>query len=332
MKKNIALLTGGYSKEYEVSVSSGKVILANLDPKLFNVYQIHITSDRWYYLDENKAVEIDKNDFSLTLDRIKIRFDGAFIGIHGTPGEDGKLQGYLDMMGVPYNTCGRTTSAVTFNKFFTNDLIGRWGYNVAKTFYINRRDKLNSAEILKFTGLPCFVKPNCNGSSVGISKVHTVDELRPAIDKAFAEDDEVLVQEFVPGIEVTCGVFEKDQELIALPLTEIRSVNEFFDYQAKYTQGYSEEITPARISKELSDQCTQISLQLYRKLNCRGIVRFDYILTPEDEQKQRQFFVLEVNTIPGLSEASIVPKQAAVKCISLKELFTDVVNETLKYY
>lgn len=332
MKKNIALLSGGYSKEYEVSVSSGKVISANLDPDLFNVYQIHITPDRWLYLDGTSPVEIDKNDFTLKLGNSKIHFDGAFIGIHGTPGEDGKLQGYLDMMGIPYNTCGRTTSALTFNKYFTNELIGRWGYNVAKTYYLHRREKLNTDEIIKLTGMPCFVKPNCNGSSVGISKVHNPGELKPSLDKAFAEDDEVLIQEFIPGIEVTCGIFEKEHELIALPLTEIISANEFFDYQAKYTQGYSDEITPARINEDLTKQCTEISLQLYRKLNCRGIVRFDYILTPEDHEGKRQFYVLEVNTIPGLSEASIVPKQAASAGISLKELFTYAVNETLNNY
>ncbi len=332
MKKNIALLTGGYSKEYEVSVSSGKVIHANLDPTLFNVYQIQINTDRWVYLDGSQVIEVNKNDFSLAIGSEIVRFDAAFIGIHGTPGEDGKLQGYLDMMGVPYNTCGRTTSAVTFNKYFTNELIGRWGFNVAKTYYLNHRDKVKPSDIIKFTGLPCFVKPNCNGSSVGISKVHKIDELQPALDIAFKEDDEVLIQEYIPGIEVTCGIFEKDQELVALPLTEIVSANEFFDYQAKYTKGYSDEITPARINEQLSDQCTKISLELYRKLNCRGIVRFDYILTPGYENNPRQFFVLEVNTIPGLSEASIVPKQAASAGISLKELFTLVVNETLNYY
>ncbi|HLN54094.1 MAG TPA: D-alanine--D-alanine ligase [Lentimicrobium sp.] len=332
MKKNVALLSGGYSKEYEVSVSSGKVICENLDPELFNVYQIHINADRWLYLEGSTPVEIDKNDFSLTLGSLKIRFDCAFIGIHGTPGEDGKLQGYLDMMRIPYSTCGRTTSALTFNKYFTNELIGRWGFNVANTYYLHRRDKINTHEIIKLTGLPCFVKPNCNGSSVGISKVHELDELLPALDKAFSEDDEVLIQEFIPGIEVTCGVFEKDQQPIALPLTEIITANEFFDYQAKYTKGYSDEITPARISDEQAKQCTEISLELYRKLNCRGIVRFDYILTPKNEIREQQFYILEVNTIPGLSEASIVPKQAASAGISLKELFTHVVNETLNYY
>lgn len=332
LKKNIALLTGGYSKEYDVSVSSGQVIAANLDANFFNVYQINITPDRWLYLDGSTPVEVDKNDFSLTLNKVKIRFDAAFIGIHGTPGEDGKLQGYLDMLRIPYNTCGRTTSSVTFNKYFSNELIGRWGYNVAKTLYLHKRDKINTDDILKFTGLPCFVKPNCNGSSVGISKVHNEKELKPALDIAFEEDDEVLVQEFVPGIEVTCGIFEKDQKPVILPLTEIVSANEFFDYQAKYTQGYSDEITPARINENLTQKCRDISLDLYRKLNCRGIVRFDYILTPEIEGKERQFYFLEVNTIPGLSEASIVPKQAAALGISLKELFTDVLNETLNHY
>lgn len=332
LRKNIALLTGGYSKEYEVSVSSGLVIAANLDPEYFNVYQINITADRWLYLEGSTPVEIDKNDFSLTIRGLRIRFDAAFIGIHGTPGEDGKLQGYLDMMNIPYNTCGRTTSAVTFNKFFSNELIGRWGYNVAKTLYLHRRDKSDPLKIIEFTGLPCFVKPNCNGSSVGITKVHTIEELQPALDKAFDEDNEVLVQEFIPGVEITCGIFEKDGEPVVLPLTEIISANEFFDYQAKYTKGFSDEITPARINEKLTTQCREISLDLYRKLNCRGIVRFDYILTPEVQGKEREFYFLEVNTIPGLSEASIVPKQAAAMGISLKELFTNVVNETIKYH
>ncbi len=331
-KKNIALLTGGYSKEYDVSVSSGKVVAANIDSNLFNVYQVNISKDRWTYQDGGMVVDIDKNDFSLILNKEKIKFDAAFIGIHGTPGEDGKLQGYLDIMGIPYNTCGRTTSAVTFNKYFSNELIGSWGFNVARTLYLHRRDKIDYKQILEYAGLPCFVKPNCNGSSVGISKVHNHEELKPALELAFAEDDEVLVQEYIAGIEVTCGIYEKDQLPVVLPLTEIVSVNEFFDYQAKYTQGYSDEITPARINEKLTAQCKDISLVLYRRLNCRGIVRFDYILTPEIPGKEREFYFLEANTIPGLSEASIVPKQAASIGLSLQELFTDVINESIRFY
>jgi D-alanine-D-alanine ligase len=337
MKINIALLTGGYSKEYEISVSSGKVIAANIDPDLFNTFQINVATDSWYHLENGIKTEIDKNDFSLTINGNKIKFDAAFIGIHGTPGEDGKLQGYLDMIGVPYNTCARTTSAITFNKYFTGEIIRSWGYNTAKTLYIHRRDiKEGYAPIIEkiasFIGYPCFVKPNCNGSSVGISKVHTAAEIEPALKFAFAEDDEILVQEYIKGIEVTCGVYEKDQMLFALPLTEIVSVNEFFDYQAKYTQGYSDEITPARINETLTKQCTEISLDLYRKLNCRGIVRFDYILTPEKDGGDQEFYILEVNTIPGLSEASIVPKQAAHIGLSLKQLFTNVILETVRHY
>jgi D-alanine-D-alanine ligase len=332
MKKNIALLTGGYSKEYEVSVSSGRVIAANLDSEKFNVFQINITKDCWQYLDHNVPVEVDKNDFSITINGERIMFDAAFIGIHGTPGEDGKLQGYLDIIEIPYNTCGRTTSALTFNKYFTNELISIWGFNVAKTLYLNKRDNIDLDQIIKFAGLPCFVKPNCNGSSVGISKVHSLEELQPALDIAFAEDEEVLVQENIAGIEVTCGIYEKNQQLITLPLTEIISAKEFFDYEAKYTAGLSDEITPARIDDDLARECREISNLLYRKLNCRGIVRFDYILTAGDEDDKRKFYFLEANTIPGLSEASIVPKQAATAGITLKELFTDIVNETLNFH
>ncbi|KAF0202858.1 MAG: D-alanine-D-alanine [Bacteroidetes bacterium] len=328
MKKNIALLTGGYSGEYEVSVESGKVIYKNLDKELFNVYAINIGLETWVYTsDEGESIEVNLNDFSLTLPSGKVSFDAAFIGIHGTPGEDGKLQGYLDMMGIPYNTCGRATSAVTFNKFFSNELAGS-EVRTASTFYLHKRETPDLDAILNITALPCFVKPNSNGSSVGITKVKTKEDLLPAILFAFESDDEVLIQEFIPGVEITCGIYEKNQKLIALPLTEIIPRNEFFDYEAKY-KGKSEEITPARISPELAEQCTAISLNLYRRFNCSGIVRFDYILTPADFREGRQFYFLEVNTIPGLSEASIVPQQAASMGISLKQLFTDVLMETI---
>lgn len=328
MKKNIALLTGGYSGEYEVSVESGKVIYKNLDKELFNVYAINIGLETWVYTsDEGESFEVNLNDFSLMLPSGKVSFDAAFIGIHGTPGEDGKLQGYLDMMGIPYNTCGRATSAVTFNKFFSNELAGR-EVHTASTFYQHKRETPDVDAILNITALPCFVKPNSNGSSVGITKVKTKEDLLPAILFAFESDDEVLIQEFIPGVEITCGIYEKNQKLIALPLTEIIPRNEFFDYEAKY-KGKSEEITPARISPELAEQCAAISLNLYRRFNCSGIVRFDYILTPADFREGRQFYFLEVNTIPGLSEASIVPQQAASMGISLKQLFTDVLMETI---
>lgn len=333
MKKNIALLTGGYSEEYEISIKSGKVIASHLDHNLFNVYLIKIAADRWTYQDETgKEYTVDLNGFALELPEGRVTFDAAFIGIHGTPGEDGKLQGYLDMMQVPYNTCGRVTAALTFNKYFCNEVAGRLDVHVARTFYLHRRDKINTAEILAFTGLPCFVKPNSNGSSIGISKVKTDTALIAAIQDSFNVDEETLIQEFIPGTEITCGIYEKNGELVILPLTQIVSHKEWFDYEAKYTDGMADEITPAPINEVLAAGCREISSMLYRKLNCRGIVRFDYILTPESFEGGPQFYFLEVNTVPGLSAASIVPRQAASIGISLQQLFTDVLNETLSRY
>ena len=332
MKKNIALLTGGYSGEIEISDESGQVVYNHIDKDLFNVYKIVVGRGNWVYAADNGFdIALNRSDFSLELSSERVTFDAAFIAIHGTPGEDGKLQGYLDMMGIPYNTSGRATSAVTFNKIFSDGLARSYGINAAKTVYLHKRDTPDVDAILKVTGLPCFVKPNSNGSSVGISKVKTREDLMPAIAYAFEEDMEVLIQEFIPGVEITCGMYEKEGQLVPLPLTEIVPQNEFFDYEAKY-KGKSEEITPARISPELTKECTDLSLMLYRKFNCRGIVRFDYILTPEGFSKTSRFYFLEVNTIPGLTEASIVPQQAAYKGISLKQLFTDVLNETINYY
>lgn len=328
MKKNIALLTGGYSKEYAISVETGKVVARYLDHDLFEVYIIQVNQDLWFYADaEGNKHPVDRNDFTLNLGDRKIVFDAAFIAIHGTPGEDGILQGYLDIMRIPYNTCGRTTAALTFNKFFTNEVVKSAGLKVANTVYLHQRDKYKAADILAVTGLPCFVKPNSNGSSVGMNKVKVAEDLENAIQAAFATDTEVLVQEYIAGMEVTCGIYEKNGDLIVLPLTEIVPHNEFFDYDAKYSQGKADEISPARISDELTRECQQLSLRLYRHLNCRGIVRFDYILKDAVD-----FYFLEVNTVPGLSEASIVPKQAATMGIGLKEFFTDLVNETLKNY
>lgn len=332
MKKNIALLTGGYSGELEISVESGKVVNKHLDKELFNVYPIVVGLKKWvYYAEDGNGFEMNLNDFSLTLPSGKVQFHAAFIAIHGTPGEDGKLQAYLDMMGIPYNTCGRATASVTFNKFFCNELAVTGNINTAKTFYLHKREKPDVDAILSVTGLPCFVKPNSNGSSVGISKVKTRDELLTAIAVAFEVDTEVLLQESIPGVEITCGIYERKGQLMTFPLTEIVPGNEFFDYEAKY-KGKSQEITPARINPDLAKKCTEISTFLYRRFNCRGIVRFDYILTPENFRDGQQFYFLEVNTIPGLTEASIVPQQAAIKGITLKQLFTDVINETLEYY
>ncbi len=333
MKKNIALLTGGFSGEYEISIKSAGVVEKYTDKSLFRVFTIIVGKDAWIYRDQSgQEFSVDLTGFTLELPGETVRFDAAFIAIHGTPGEDGKMQGYLDMVGVPYNTCGHATSALTFDKYFCNEFVGRAGIPVAGTVYLNKRDIPDPEAIIKTTGLPCFVKPNSNGSSVGITKVHTAENLMPAIQKAFEIDDEVLVQEFIAGREIACGIYEKNGELIVLPLTEIISHNDFFDYGAKYTAGLADEITPARISQQLTEECRRTSLELYRRMNCRGVVRFDYILTPEDASGKRRFYFLEVNTIPGLSEASIVPQQASKMGISLTQLFTDMLTETMERY
>lgn len=326
MKKKIALITGGSSAELEISLNSAKVINRQLDKNLFNVFTIVIQGKDWIYQEAKTRTFIDKNDFSLTLEGKKHFFDCVFIAIHGTPGEDGKLQGYFDMLGIPYTACDVYTSSLTFNKYFTNLVVENLGIRTGKLQIIKLGENFNAQALIDQLGLPCFVKPNKNGSSVGITKVKTEEELAPAIEEAFRHDDEVLVQKLLKGIEITCGLLRYKDELVILPLCEIVSKKEFFDYEAKYTDGMADEIVPARISSELTDKCRDISAFLYEKLNCKGIVRFDYMLSGED------FYFLEVNSIPGLSENSIVPKMAGNMGIEMKELFTMAIEESIHWH
>ena len=324
-KLNIALLMGGDSGEYEVSLGSAGVVKKFLDKERFEVYPILVRKNEWQYQsDDNQQFPVDKNDFSLRLFKNKVLFDCAFIAIHGTPGEDGKLQGYLDLVGVPYTTCDLTTSAITFNKYFCNDLAIQYGMNVAKTIILRPGDPWEANSLAGAVGLPCFVKPNKSGSSVGVTKVHTSEGLEPAIRYAFAEDDEVLVQQFIRGREMACGVFRYQGKIIVLPVTEIVSKNDFFDYEAKYTSGMADEITPAAITAEEAAECSRMTSSLYEKFNCKGVVRFDYFLA------DGKWWFLEVNTVPGLSEGSIVPKQAAAAGIGLKEFFGMLLDEAMK--
>lgn len=319
MKQNIAILAGGDSGEYEISINSAEVVKQHLDESLFKPYLIVLHEGHWCYQDETGMRHaVSKEDFSLSFSSEKVIFDAVFIAIHGTPGEDGKIQGYLDMLGLPYTSCDQATSALTFNKYFCNNYVRSFGLKVAKSLVLNRHAKFEEAGILKILKLPVFVKPNKGGSSVGASKVKHNEGLMPAIELAFREDDQVMVEEFMPGREISCGIIKLRGELLALPLTEIISKNEFFDYEAKY-QGMSQEITPARVDEAIVQKIRTTSLELYRILNCRGIVRFDYILDGEELN------FLEVNTVPGFSEASIIPQQALKAGISLKELFTEAV-------
>jgi D-alanine-D-alanine ligase len=326
MKKNIALITGGSSGELEISLNSAKVISQQLDKNLFNVFTIVIQGKKWIYQEVSGKTFIDKNDFSLTLEGRKYLFDCVFIAIHGTPGEDGKLQGYFDMLGIPYTACDVYTSSLTFNKYFTNLVVESLGIKTGRLQLIKLDEKFEPQAIVEQLGLPCFVKPNKNGSSVGITKVKTETELVPAIETAFRHDDEVLVQKLLQGIEITCGLLRYKDELVILPLCEVVSKNEFFDYEAKYTDGMADEIVPARISQELTKKCKDLSAFLYDKLNCKGIVRFDYMLSGED------FYFIEVNTIPGLSQSSIVPKMARNMGLEIKELFTMAIEESMHWH
>lgn len=324
-KINLVLFMGGDSGEYDVSIGSASQVKNYLDAEKYSVFPVLIRNGKWIYTHENGTqIPFDRNSHSLFIGNKEVKFDCAFIAIHGTPGEDGKLQGYLDIAGIPYTTSDVTTSALTFNKYFCNDLAKQYGIKVAGTIILRRGGNWNAEELANEVGLPCFIKPNKSGSSVGVSKVYDIEGIPAAIEKAFAEDDEVLVQQFIQGREMACGVFTLNGKVQVLPVTEIISKNDFFDYQAKYTDGLASEITPAPISKELSSECMFITEYLYLKFNCKGVVRFDFFLS------DNEWWFLEVNTVPGFSSGSIIPKQVKVAGFELKDFFGSLIDEALK--
>jgi D-alanine-D-alanine ligase len=325
MKKNIAVVMGGDSGEYEISMQSGEVVSHYLDPSKYNIYPVIIKGNQWYHTcNHNNEYEIDKNDFSLPMIGEKIKFDGVFIAIHGTPGEDGKLQGYFDMMNIPYTSCDHVISALTFNKHLTKLTIAKLDVQTAESVLLNSSDKISVDEILSKLQLPVFVKPNNGGSSVGMSRVNMQNELKAAVERAFKEDDQVLVEAFIEGREITCGVIRKKGEVIALPICEIISKKEFFDFEAKYDPQLADEIVPAGIPEDVFKHCQDRSVYLYNQLQCKGVVRFDYIYN------DRGMYFLELNTVPGLTEASIVPKMAKAHGMSLDELFNGMLEEILE--
>jgi D-alanine-D-alanine ligase len=327
MKKNIALLAGGYSGEYVISIQTAETIEKNLDNTLYNVYKIIIIKDEWYYNDGDKKLFVDKNDFSLTIGGQKVNFDCVFIAIHGSPGEDGRIQGYLDMLRIPYTTCNSIVSALTFNKSYCNKVVKAFNVvNIANSVHLINGEPYSMGAILDVLKLPVFVKPNESGSSLGVSKVKNVEELLPAIEKAFKEDNQVLIEDFIEGRELTIGIYKANGYLYALPATEIVSKNEFFDYEAKYTPGVTNEITPAKIDNSLKDQLESKAITIYRHLNCRGIVRMDFIL----QRGTNKLFFLEVNTMPGQSENSIVPQQVRASGRTLKDFYGELLEDCLK--
>ena len=323
MKKNIALVTGGFSGEAVISYKSAITIDNNLDRNRFNVYKIDINPQGWFYeLTDGRKSEVDKNDFSLQLDDDKIKFDAVFIGMHGTPGEDGKLQGYFDTLKIPYTSCDAATSAITFNKRYTVAVAAMGGIHVAKSVHLFKHTPVSAQAILDKLKLPLFVKPNNGGSSIGMSKVNKAGDLEAAIEKAFKEDNQVLIEEMIKGREFTVGVFKSKGNIIVLPITEVISKKDFFDYEAKY-QGASTEITPAVVEEVFADKIRDAVKKIYAIFNCRGVVRIDFILNEETGEP----YMLEINTIPGQSEASIVPMQVKAMGWSLEEFYTKITEE-----
>jgi len=323
--KNIAIVAGGDSSEYVVSVRSGANVFSAIDRQKFTPWMILIRNGVWSVLENDKEIaSVDKGDFSFTLNGEKIRLAYAYIMIHGTPGEDGILQGYFDMLGIPYSSCGVQSSALTFNKNFCNKYLRSYDIQMARSLRLVTGEKWNPAEVVRELSLPLFVKPSAGGSSFGVTKVKKEEELEAAVDKALKESPEVLIEQFIEGKEFTCGVVKIGDKKIILPVTEVIPKNEFFDYEAKYTPGMTEEITPARISETLTKKVQSLSSEIYDLCNCKGIVRVDYIL------KGEIFYFLEINTVPGMTATSFIPQQIRAAGLNLTNLLTEIIEEGIQ--
>ena len=324
MKKNIAIIMGGYSSEYDISIKSGNVVYKHLDRAIYNPYRVVITQKKWYALDEDdNEYPIDKSDFSITIGNEDIQFACVFNAVHGTPGEDGLLQAYFELLDIPQTSCDQYQAALSFNKRDLLSVLKSHGVPSATSYFLDRGQDIDEDAIISKVGLPCFVKANRAGSSYGISKVYRKEELGAAIEKSFTEDDQVLIESFLDGTEVSVGVITYNGKVKVMPITEIVSENDFFDFEAKY-EGKSEEITPARISETQKLNVEHLAGLIYRTLGFSGYTRSEFIFVGDEP------YLLEVNTIPGLTEESILPKQAKEAGISLSELFSSAIEEALK--
>ena len=324
MKKKIAIIMGGYSTEYKISLKSGNVVYQYLDKEKFEVYRIHILKEKWVYVnDDDIEFAVNRHDFSVEIRDTTIFFDCVFNAIHGSPGEDGLMQAYFELLDIPQTSCDYYQSALTFNKRDLLSVLKPYGIKSAKSYYLNLGDSVDEDGIIQTVGLPCFVKANRAGSSFGISKVYKKEDLKAAIDNALKEDDEILIEAFLDGIEVSVGVITLNSQTRVLPITEIVTENDFFDYQAKY-EGKSKEITPARLSRLQAEKVSEIAKRAYEVLKMKGFSRSEFIFIGDEP------YMLEMNTTPGLTEESILPQQANVADISLSELFESSIYEALR--
>ncbi len=322
--RNIALLAGGNSSEREIALQSAAQVREAFDKERYNVWLIDVHGRSFTYRNEGKEYQMDLNDFSLTVEGEKIEFEYAYIMIHGTPGEDGHIQGYLEMMGVPFSSCDMVSSVITFDKVTTKRAVADTGVGLAKGLLLREEDWIAPDAIVAELGLPLFVKPNASGSSCGVTKVKSAEELPEAIFKAFDESPEVLVEEFIAGREMACGVLVTSEKEYLFPITEVVAKNEFFDFEAKYTAGMSDEITPADITPEIADKLHEMTLAAYKSCRCKGLARVDFIVTPEGEP-----YMIEINTIPGMSGGSIVPKQIRAAGMTMTEVLTLIIEDEL---
>ena len=321
MKRTIAIVAGGDTSEYEVSLRSAQGIYSFIDKEKYTLYIVGMHGLDWHVrLDDGRTLPVDRNDFSFQLDGQKVKFDFAYITIHGTPGEDGRLQGYFDMLRIPYSCCGVLAAALTYDKFACNQYLHAYGVRIAESLLLRQGQAITDDEVVEKIGLPCFIKPSLGGSSFGVTKVKTREQIQPAIAKAFDEAQEVVVEAFMDGTELTCGCYKTRGKSVVFPITEVVSHNEYFDYKAKYN-GESDEITPARISDELADRVKKLTLAIYDILGAQGIIRVDYIVTEGDKIN-----LLEVNTTPGMTATSFIPQQVRAAGLDIKDVMTDIIE------
>lgn len=325
MKRTIAIVAGGDTSEFHVSLRSAQGIYSFIDKEKYTLYIVEMQGTRWeVQLPDGTKTPVDRNDFSFMLGAEKIKFDFAYITIHGTPGEDGRLQGYFDMLHIPYSCCGVLAAALTYDKFACNQYLKTFGVRIADSLLLRAGQNVSDEDVIEKIGLPCFIKPSLGGSSFGVTKVKTKEQIQPAIDKAFKEAQEVLVEAFMDGTEITCGCYKTKEKSVVFPITEVVTHNEYFDYKAKYN-GESDEITPARISDALTDRVQKLTSAIYDILGASGIIRVDYIVTEGEKIN-----LLEVNTTPGMTATSFIPQQVRAAGMDIKDVMTDIIENKMR--